>query len=162
MNKSVKFILPLIDYYGKVEGVRYITNTYLYVNTTGDEVFVIKYSSIPLDKMGDILTEDRVLDYYIDEQHLYLHVEIPVGIRESIELFKEGKYSKFSSKNKDIILTFFTKHFPNSINFIKDLKDTLYLGADKRRKLEILFGCSIDADNELLEKINEEEEYLKL
>ena len=83
--------------------------------------------------------------------------EIPKEYLETVELFKEGKYSKFSQDAKSLIIAYSAQAYKYP-PLLEDLTGVLWKHKTRREKLEKELGVTLPKDSELASKINYENE----
>jgi hypothetical protein len=151
-QKSKVFLYPLLLI---KKGAKYIpSETYLSLNDVikpEDKKLVCNY---PVSKTDDyklfeknvLLKHTRIYDYIkIDESNAIIIFDFS-DLEDDWDMFIKGKYSKISTKSKNLILNFFDK---NSGNY-KYIEGYLFPNAHFSNYAELL-----DVDFELLEKVGE-------
>lgn len=93
--------------------------------------------------------ENYIMDYDPDPEHALFIFSIPDEFKDDYKLFREGKYSRFSTRLKDVIL--------GSKTSGKDYK-ILTKSESYRREMEEDLEVSISPDAELLDPPKESKE----
>lgn len=154
-NLSAYFLLPIVlsqgrKYKGLVDSYLYCVNdkytdggdvTYLYGEFTG-----IDYS---------LTTNKRYVDHFKSKTGNHICVFDITDFKDDVELFVQGKYSKFSQRLKDILCR---SESPKEGEMFSNVYKILYRTQDKRERLELLIGQKLGLEAELCSSPDIEEE----
>jgi len=157
-NITTKFIVPLI--LNNIEEELFLVNAYL---STTDYILVLKYKFFNLPEFNKI--EDKLIEFPLTLSIIPEHnactniivlVKIPNGLKGTIELIKQGKYSKISNIYKNKILDYY------GVGINSDIYDVLYKTDNYRKSLSKILDYDINKDSELYDIMTLENETVHL
>lgn len=157
-NITTKFIVPLI--LDNIEEELFLVNAYL---STTDYILVLKYKFFNLPEFNKI--EDKLIEFPLTLSIIPEHntctniivlVKIPNELKGTIELIKQGKYSKISNSYKNKILDYY------GVGINSDIYDVLYKTDNYRKSLSKILDYDINKDSELYDIMTLENETVHL
>jgi hypothetical protein len=158
-NKSKTYLLPLLSKDISIEFEYLIINTYVKFNKD------IGCIENPIGILYEYEHTESFVDYmdYLDSHPLFFR-SFPLGkfilyifyfpkqYMNEYYFFKEGKYSKFSTDAKSLIVSYSTEAYKYP-PLIEDLVGVLWKHKSRREKMERALGLSLPKDSELASKI---------
>lgn len=155
-TKNYIFILPLLDINYRSLPVNFL-NSYIYGSTEIALVFN-KTENIKFDKYLQYLKLNKnFVEYREDLDEIILIFHIPECYHNDFELFKQGKYSKFSKECKDIIITFTGTYSEKNSSKVTAF-NTVYPQEFKRKQIAKELMVDIDLIQEVFDAPNLKEE----
>lgn len=164
-NKSSTYLLPLLNKTIGIEFDYLLINTFIkyhksigeYENTIG-LLFEIEDTEAFKEYMSYLESHPSLVRhltiYYTRELFIF---KFPEEYLFEYNLFKEGKYSKFTQEAKSIIISYSAKAYKYP-PILEDLTGVLWKHKTRREKLERELGITLPKDCELASKINYESE----
>lgn len=162
MNRSTTYVYPIIlILLGLIHSNFF--NSYVYGKTENTLVLVYSFTEKPLNSpefknfilnkiklhnskmlVDTITSSDSTKIAYV----LNTHGEL----KEHIDLFKNGSFSKFNEKNKYRILNYLSSYYKEYPDTIKDIKGILFRDSEFREALSEELGVRLTDDMELSSK----------
>lgn len=160
-TKNYIFILPLLDINYRSLPINFL-NSYIYGSTEIALVFN-KIKNNQFDKyLQYIKLNKNFVEYREDLDEIILIFQIPERYHNDFELFKQGKYSKFSKDCKDIIVTFHGIHTEKNSHKVTAY-NTVYPQEFKRKQIADELMVEKDLIQEVFDKPDlEEENFIEL
>lgn len=146
-NQSFVFLLPLFN----IKNTNAVVNTYLGNNKTAfdNKLYILTEVS-----SNELESNIYLVDRYNTEDGMFMYeLKIPEHFENDYNHFLNGKYSKFSEKAKDIIIT---KVARSSAKVAKDtvVHSILYKTEKRKKQLETDLDVKLPADAELASIFN--------
>jgi hypothetical protein len=138
-NKSRTYLLPLLSKQVDIEFDYLLINTFIKFNRSMDITYPI------------------ALLYELEDTEAFAEFNFPEQYINEYKLFKEGKYSKFTSQAKSLIISYSAEayKFPP---LIEDITGVLYKHRIRRERMEKSLGMKLPQDSELASRIIYENE----
>lgn len=146
-NQSFVFLLPLFN----IRNTNVIVNTYLGNSKTAFDNKLYVLTEVRSDEIENNI---YLIDKYKTENGMFMYeLKIPEHFENDYRHFLNGKYSKFSEKAKDAIIT---KIARSSAKASKDtiIYSILYKTEKRRKQLEKDLDVKLPADAELASIFN--------
>lgn len=167
-NKSATYLLPLLSRDISIELEYLIINTYVKFNKDIGRIeypIGILYEIENTESFGeynDYLVNHPLFfkNFNINNMSLFYIFNFPKQYINEYKLFKEGKYSKFSTEAKSLIVSYSTEAYKYP-PLIEDIVGVLWKHKSRRDKMERLLGMSLPKDSELASKIVYDNETFK-
>lgn len=163
MNKSKSYIVPLLDDFIKIKHVKYIYNSYLFLEGQEEEYIIIQYEKFEeLEEYLETLKGNKYLLEIIErEDFYYLVIDVPSEIKGDYSKFLNGNFSEISKKNK--IIKFLSSNYGSrSFQAINRIKQVLYKDRVLKEELEYSLDVLIPEESELSSIPSKQSETLKL
>lgn len=151
-NKCVHFLFPFYGYPFSSNSPldHYLINCYI----TDNYKFYIVFDNDDNDKLALIIYHLQMSPHYVDanfddeNREVILEMNIPEEHKADFDLFKQGKYTKFSKKFKDLLCSFYgnksTRKERNSEGKpIVKIFDAIYPTEDKFKDIADYYGVDI-------------------
>jgi len=173
-NKSKTYLLPLLSEALSLDKrfFKYIKNTYIFddVGMYDNSIFLYhNYTNLKLPKkeyennlINNVCFTDIIQINDIEKVFVY---KFPELFKEEYNLFKEGKYSKYNSNSKNIIIDYFTDIYAgniNAIDFLMRVKQVLFKDVKLKNQIEKELKVILPHDAELTDIMNIDDETYKL
>jgi hypothetical protein len=164
-NKSRTYCLPLLSKDMDIEFDYLLINTYLKFNKDiGDISYPIGLfynleDTNSFNEYNDYLTHNNLYytSFLIDNNKKLYIFNFPEKFINEYKLFKEGRYSKFSSEAKSLIISYSAEKYKYP-PLIEDITGVLWKHKTRRERLEKDLGVNLPEDSELASKIVYERE----
>lgn len=164
-NKSATYLIPLLSKDVDIEFDYLLTNSFVKFNR---EIGYIEYpigllyeyeESNAFNEYNNYLTHCELYHkaYLINMTHKLYIFRFPEKYITEYKLFKEGKYSRFSSEAKALIISYSAEAYKYP-PLIEEITGVLWKHASRREKLEKALGMILPKDSELTSKIVYDEE----
>jgi len=125
-NKSLTYMLPLVDTEVKFEYAQFLLNCYVSFDD-GDETFCVMYawSSKPgfLKYEGKLMSHPMYLGHSDFGEKVVYKFKLTHVMKRGRELFAEGKYKDFSDSHKKAIEEYMKKMGYNNVSRIRKILD---------------------------------------
>jgi|TARA_Y100000289_G_C3913213_1_gene145894 hypothetical protein len=148
-NKSSVFLMPMLGGTQKLFFYNSLfIDCYCYKEGYG-ECIILKY----IDSEDQLFEKFKIavqkfrmyLSTFYDEDEVYFMFDIPSVFVSDYNLFRKGKYSKFSLQLKDNILKFHTENY----DYRAYVSEVLYKSEDRKEDIEDFLDTVLPADSEL-------------
>lgn len=173
-NKSKTYLLPLLSEFVDFDKKFYyqLINTYIYDDLGKYEncFFILHDFSFKVPEFTHYehkLTNNHLFVDLIDlenDQVLYIF-KFPEDYFHELRCYELGKYSYYKEDAKELILNFFTNIYRNNINaveFLLNLKHTLFKDEKLRKKIERDLKVKLPIDAELSDIMDPNDETFEL
>lgn len=174
-NKSKTYLLPLLSELIELDArfFNHLINTYIYDDSStykkGDHFYILHDFSF---KNPEFTAYERKItnnQYFvdlidIDNKVLYIF-KFPEDYKKEYDYFKEGKYSKFGTDAKNIILNFFGKVYSGNLNavaFLLKVKQILFKDKKLKEQIEKDLKVILSTEAELTDIMDKDNETFKL
>ena len=156
INKSKTYILPLLSKHIEINYLKYLTNTYVFIDDVDTELIVLSYDNKANEEFDfedyiKKLSESVLfIELIRNEDGSYNFVfKIPEEFSYDYQCFIVGKYSKMNEKSKAFIIKSISKMFKLDSSIKSKIRNVLYLGEDLRKSLETELNMKIPESWEL-------------
>lgn len=172
-NKSKTYLLPLLSELVDFDKKYYdnLINTYIYDDLDKYEncIFILHKFSFKNPEYTQyehrLVNNDLFIDLIdIDDSVLYIF-KFPEEYLEEYNNFKVGRYSKYETDAKELILNFFGniyKSNPNAVSFLLKIKQILFKDSKLKRKIEKELNAELPSNAELSSIMNKSKETFSL
>jgi hypothetical protein len=155
-SKSKTYLLPLITKHVDIEFAYLLVNCFIKFNKHVDGIdrpFGILFELEDTDAFEDYnkyLITNRlfVKSFIINEDRKLYIFRFPIEYANEYDLFKEGKYSKFDTEAKKLIIAYSAEAYRYP-PLIEDLAGVLWKHKSRKEKMERELGVAIPDDSEL-------------
>lgn len=141
-NLSSYFLLPIIS--GSITKNRDFLNSYLY-DTNSDLINEENYLYVLMKSEDEWLLQNGLYISHRQVENGYLYTFNISYYKTDIELFIQGKYSKFSEELKELLCN---RSGTKNI-MLSEIYKILYRTQERREKIEELIGQKLDDDAEV-------------
>lgn len=154
LNKSYSYLIPLVNEFCNIDSdyMLLLNNVYVrHLDYPDEAMIIISYEFIDNDPFLDYIESFRpnelFKEMYINDEFISIILYFPIEFIREYNLYKDGKFSKFSDKAKNIILSYVLNvHKEKDANRVRKV---LYRDSELRRELEIKLDMTIDKELEL-------------
>lgn len=159
LNKCYSYLVPLLNEYCKIDSdyLLLLSNVYSrHYDYRQEEVITICYEFINNDPFLEYVENFRqnelFKEMFIDKEYLAITFYFPKEFRNEYYLYREGKFSRFSDRAKEVILKYVLDI--HKLNDTERIRRVLYRDERLRKQLEEQLDMSIDSELELSSKPN--------
>ena len=154
LNKSYSYLVPLVNEYCTISSdfVILLENTFVYnPDYEEDNLFTIMYEKSELESFVNYTEEikaNRLFKAFGDNgESVFFTINFPIEYISEYNLYKEGKFSKFSEKAKVTILNYVLDI--HNLRSADRVRRVLYKDEELKRELEYKLALKIDDESEL-------------
>lgn len=161
VNLANYYILPLLSLSKNSYGVGNFVNAF--VSDRGEIVIeVLDYDKVPQSSVED--HPNYLTDFSFEDQNVVIVYSVPQDLQDTLTLFTNGQYSKFSEKAKNLIRTYSGLAYKDTRGgktepFTADLLLVLEKDPGYRARLGETLDVKIPEDVELKSKPSEHNFY---
>lgn len=149
LTKSFTYLLPVFDIELRLKFLGNLSGSYLY-NNAEELMFSILYKFSGKEgftKWEDVLTSHSLFAGHEDYgEHVLYKFNTTDELNEAVKLFEEGKYSEYSLKHKEAVVSFLRR---SGVSNYETVEKVLRKDEELREQMEADLNCIIPKGNEL-------------
>jgi len=149
LTKSFTYLLPVFDIELRLKFLGNLSGSYLY-NNAEELMFSILYKFSGKEgftKWEDVLTSHSLFAGHEDYGEYVLYkFNTTDELNGAVKLFEEGKYSEYSLKHKEAVVSFLRR---SGVSNYETVEKVLRRDEELRKQMEADLSCTIPKGNEL-------------
>jgi len=164
INKSKSYMLPLFSEYIKLDFIKAIYNTYLFLEGKENKCFVIQYKKLNTEEFNDYinsLLQNEYIEDIREDDYINVIIKVPETLEQDYNNFISGDFSKITKKES--IVNFLMNNYGSAqFKTIERIKQVLYKSKALKDELEYSLDIILPEECELSSIPNRQSETLKL